>query len=149
MAVSGTNLSPEGLDETFVTECRKMYEKFPEPLTALMLNEPNIEPQELENIHIPVLITVREYDLIKKQETKTYESGRKKGAEETASALTNSEDASDNPDSKQESSVEDNVDDSYTLDLRVLEKNIRKVKSIGAKRTEEVMAIIEQWLKLE
>ena len=71
MAVSGTNLSPEGLDETFVTECRKMYEKFPEPLTALMLNEPNIEPQELENIHIPVLITVGEYDLIKKQETKT------------------------------------------------------------------------------
>ena len=78
-----------------------------------------------------------------------YESGRKKGAEETASALTNSKDSSDNPDSKQESSVEDNVDDSYTLDLRVLEKNIRKVKGIGAKRTEEVMVIIEQWLKLE
>ena len=78
-----------------------------------------------------------------------YESGRKKGAEETASALINSKDSSDNPDSKQESSVEDNVDDSYTLDLRVLEKNIRKVKGIGAKRTEEVMVIIEQWLKLE
>jgi hypothetical protein len=32
------------------------------------------------------------------------------------------------------------------LDLRVLEKEIRKVKGIGAKRTEEVMVIIEQWL---
>jgi len=71
MAVSGTNLSPDGLDESFVVECREMYEKSPEPLTALMLNEPNIEPQELENIHIPVLVTAGEYDLIKLQETET------------------------------------------------------------------------------
>ena len=79
MAVSGTNLSPEGLDETFVAECRKIYEKSPEPLTALMLNEPNIEPHELENIHIPVLVTVGEYDLIKKQETKTIAKHLSKG----------------------------------------------------------------------
>ena len=69
-----------------------------------------------------------------------YESGRKKGAEEATTTP-------DSKDSKQESScVNDNTDNNHTLDLRVLEKNIRTVKGIGAKRTEEVMAIIEQWL---
>ena len=76
-----------------------------------------------------------------------YESGRKKGAEEAVSAASDSENSSDNSVSNQESScVNDNTDNNHTLDLRVLEKNIRKVKGIGAKRTEEVMVIIEQWL---
>jgi hypothetical protein len=75
-----------------------------------------------------------------------YESGRKKGAEE-ATTTPNSEVSSDNSVSNQENScVEDTVDNHHTLDLRVLEKNIRKVKGIGAKRTEEVMVVIEQWL---
>ena len=72
-----------------------------------------------------------------------YESGRKKGAEE-ANQLTHQIQRTV---PKQESScVNDNTDNNHTLDLRVLEKNIRKVKGIGAKRTEEVMVIIEQWL---
>ena len=76
-----------------------------------------------------------------------YESGRKKGAEETVSAASDSEVSSDNSVSNQENSCgEDTVDDNHTLDLRVLEKNIRKVKGIGEKRTEEVMVVIEQWL---
>ena len=76
-----------------------------------------------------------------------YESGRKKGAEEAVSVAPDSEDKSDNSISNQENSCgEDTVDDNHTLDLRVLEKNIRKVKGIGAKRTEEVMVVIEQWL---
>ena len=76
-----------------------------------------------------------------------YESGRKKGAEEAVSAASDSENSSDNSVSNQENScVEDTVDNHHTLDLRVLEKNIRTVKGIGAKRTEEVMVIIEQWL---
>ncbi len=81
-----------------------------------------------------------------------YESGRKKGAAE-ATTTPDLEDSSDNLDksdnsvSNQENSCgEDTVDNHHTLDLRVLEKNIRKVKGIGAKRTEEVMIIIEQWL---
>jgi len=74
-----------------------------------------------------------------------YESGRKKGAEEKATML-DSEDKSDNSVPKQENHTDDSTDDNHTLDLRVLEKNIRKVKGIGAKRTEEVMVIIEQWL---
>ena len=76
-----------------------------------------------------------------------YESGRKEGAEEAVSAASDSEVSSDNSVSNQENSCgEDTVDDNHTLDLRVLEKNIRKVKGIGEKRTEEVMVIIEQWL---
>ena len=76
-----------------------------------------------------------------------YESGRKKGAEEAVSVAPDSEDKSDNSISNQENSCgEDTVDDNHTLDLRVLEKNIRTVKGIGVKRTEEVMVIIEQWL---
>ena len=71
-----------------------------------------------------------------------YESGRKKGAEEAVSAAPDSKDSSDNSVSKQENSCGED----HTLDLRVLEKNIRKVKGIGEKRTEEVMVVIEQWL---
>ena len=44
------------------------------------------------------------------------------------------------------SNQENSCEEDHTLDLRVLEKNIRTVKGIGAKRTEEVMIIIEQWL---
>ena len=76
-----------------------------------------------------------------------YESGRKKGAEEAVSAASDSEVSSDNSVSNQENSCgEDTVDDNHTLDLRVLEKEIRSVKGIGEKRTEEIMVIIEQWL---
>jgi len=75
-----------------------------------------------------------------------YESGRKKGAEETVSAAPDSEDKSDNSVPNQENHTDDSTDNHHTLDLRVLEKNIRKVKGIGEKRTEEVMVIIEQWL---
>ena len=37
----------------------------------------------------------------------------------------------------------------HTLDLRVLEKSIRAVPGVGPKRTETIMQIIEQWLRLE
>ena len=69
-----------------------------------------------------------------------YESGRKKGAEEAVSAT------DDLTVPKQESHTDDSTDNHHTLDLRVLEKEIRSVKGIGEKRTEEIMVIIEQWL---
>jgi len=78
-----------------------------------------------------------------------YESGRKKGAEEAVSAAPDSEDKSDNSVPKQENPTNDSTDDNHTLDLRVLEKEIRSVKGIGEKRTEEIMLLIEKWLKLE
>ena len=69
MAISGTNLSPDGLEEAFVAECRKVYETSHDPLTALMLNEPHIDSALLKDITIPVLITAGEHDLIKAEET--------------------------------------------------------------------------------
>jgi hypothetical protein len=78
-----------------------------------------------------------------------YESGRKTGAEEAISVAQDSKDSSDNSVSKQENPTNDSTDDNHTLDLRVLEKEIRSVKGIGEKRTEEIMLLIEKWLKLE
>ncbi|MBR1444159.1 MAG: alpha/beta hydrolase [Firmicutes bacterium] len=66
MAISGTNLSPKGLSADFIKECAN---EASDPLTEMMLNEPNIAPQQLENIKIPVLVTAGEYDLILREET--------------------------------------------------------------------------------
>ena len=43
----------------------------------------------------------------------------------------------------------DEADDHNVLDLRELEKSIRAVPGVGPKRTETIMQIIEQWLRLE
>ena len=64
MAISGTNLSPEGLLPSFLEEFTQINAKSPDPLITLMLTEPDIEPEQLRDIAIPVLITVGENDLI-------------------------------------------------------------------------------------
>ena len=69
MAVSGTNLSPDGLIESFVESCRAQNKQNPDPLVTLMLTEPHIDPEWLREIHIPVLVTVGENDLIRPEET--------------------------------------------------------------------------------
>ena len=69
MAVSGANLSPSGLDPAFVRECEAMQKNRPDPLIALMLTEPEIDPEELRHISIPVLVTCGERDLIQREET--------------------------------------------------------------------------------
>ena len=71
LAVSGTNLSPAGLDPAFLAECEARNARSPDPLITLMLTEPRIDPQALEQIAIPVLVTVGEHDLILPQETET------------------------------------------------------------------------------
>ncbi len=71
LAVSGTNLSPAGLDPAFLRECRDQNEKHTDPLITLMLTEPSIDPQALAQITIPVLVTVGEHDLILPEETET------------------------------------------------------------------------------
>ncbi|MBR4511018.1 MAG: hypothetical protein IKP25_10165 [Ruminococcus sp.] len=53
-----------------------------------------------------------------------YEQGRQKGLKEAGVSEVN--------------------DDEHTLDLRELEKSIRSVPGMGAKRTEAVMVLIEQ-----
>ena len=69
MAISGTNLSPQGLREDFLESCRSQNAVNPDPLITLMLQEPHIAPEELEGIRIPVLVTVGENDLILPEET--------------------------------------------------------------------------------
>ena len=69
LAVSGTNLSPGGLIPSFVEEYTAINAKCPDPLITLMLNEPQIDPQELKKIRIPVLVTGGENDLILCSET--------------------------------------------------------------------------------
>ena len=71
LAVSGTNLSPAGLIPDFLRECREINGRAPDPLIALMLTEPHIDPEALAQITIPVLVTVGEHDLILPEETET------------------------------------------------------------------------------
>ncbi len=70
LAASGANLSPEGLDTGFLEKYTKINEESPDPLLTLMLTEPNINPEELRKIKIPVLITAGENDLIIPAETR-------------------------------------------------------------------------------
>ena len=69
MAISGANLSPDGLDSKFREEYREHNRVQPDPLVTLMLTEPDIDPQLLGTIRIPVLVTVGEHDLILPEET--------------------------------------------------------------------------------
>lgn len=69
LAISGTNLSPEGLDPSFAEEYSAMNEEMNDPLITLMLSEPHIDPEELKKIKIPVLVTAGENDLILRSET--------------------------------------------------------------------------------
>ncbi len=69
MAISGTNLSPAGLDPAFVEPYEKQNAEHPDPLVTLMLTEPHIDPEALAAIDIPVLVTAGERDLILREET--------------------------------------------------------------------------------
>lgn len=69
MAISGTNLSPEGIDPAFIEEYAAINKKTPDPLITLMLTEPHIDPELLEGIRIPVLVTAGSNDLILPEET--------------------------------------------------------------------------------
>ncbi len=69
LAISGTNLSPEGLIFSFVKEYAAINEEKNDPLITLMLNEPHIDPEALNKITVPVLVTSGENDLIVQAET--------------------------------------------------------------------------------
>lgn len=70
MAVSGTNLHPEGLISSFIEEFTRINETKQDPLITLMLTEPHIDPEDLQKIRIPVLVTAGEHDLVRPEETK-------------------------------------------------------------------------------
>ncbi len=69
MAVSGTNLHPEGLRPDFLAACRAEQAREPSPLIELMLTEPRIDPAALAGVTLPVLVTAGEYDLVLPEET--------------------------------------------------------------------------------
>ena len=69
MAISGTNLTPEGIIPSFIEEFTEMNRKQPDPLVTMMLTEPHIRPESLQSITIPVLVTVGDHDLILREET--------------------------------------------------------------------------------
>jgi len=69
MAVSGTNLHPEGLISSFIEEFTQINETRHDPMITLMLTEPQIRPEELGKIKIPVLVTAGENDLVRPEET--------------------------------------------------------------------------------
>ena len=69
LAISGTNLSPEGMIPSFVEEYTDINEAKPDPLLTLMLTEPHIDPEGLKKITVPVLVTAGEHDLILQSET--------------------------------------------------------------------------------
>ena len=69
MAVSGTNLEPQGLIPSFLKEFAELNREKKDPMITLMLTEPHILPQDLEKIRIPVLVTAGEHDLVLPEET--------------------------------------------------------------------------------
>lgn len=69
MAISGANLNPAGMEPDMVAWIQAENEKAPSPLNDLMLTEPNIDPEELKNITIPVLVTAGSNDVIQKAHT--------------------------------------------------------------------------------
>ena len=69
MAVSGTNLHPEGLISSFIEDFTRINETKRDPMITLMLTEPQIDPKDLQKIKIPVLVTVGEHDLVRPEET--------------------------------------------------------------------------------
>ncbi len=82
LAVSGTNLTPEGVAPGILEEFKELLHKGEEkaaetgeqdpsvPLFRLMLTEPHIDPAELKAIRIPVLVTAGSRDLILSEETR-------------------------------------------------------------------------------
>ena len=69
LAISGTNLSPEGADPDVIAWIQGDYDETGDPLEYLMLTEPNIDATDLASIDIPVLVTAGSEDVILAEET--------------------------------------------------------------------------------
>ena len=68
LAVSGANLSPDGIPE-LAAECRADLEKRWDPLDALVAREPDIAPEALSAITVPVLVTAGGRDVVLPEHT--------------------------------------------------------------------------------
>lgn len=65
MVLLGVNLKPSDFKEENFNYLQEQYQKTKDPLTKLMLEEPNIELDDLKNIATPTLIIAAEDDLFK------------------------------------------------------------------------------------
>ena len=68
LAVSGANVSPDGLEDSFLDPIR-FLSPVAGSLTQMILNEPDISEEELASIQIPVLVTAGSDDIVKREHT--------------------------------------------------------------------------------
>lgn len=65
----GANLSPAGIHHKDLREIKKEYRRTNDPITYMMLVEPDIDVAELRRISVPAMIIAGEDDCIKEKET--------------------------------------------------------------------------------
>ena len=70
LIISGANLNPHGMKWTFLHKIKQHYKKSGSPLDRLMLDEPDIDPNALSQIQIPVLVLAGSSDIVKPAHTK-------------------------------------------------------------------------------
>lgn len=68
-AISGTNLYPDGAEQEILDAIAAANEENFDPLNKLMLTETDIDPEDLTNIDIPVLVLAGSEDVIRQDHT--------------------------------------------------------------------------------
>ena len=70
LIVSGANLNPKGIKSSFRRRMKLEYFLKRDKKIRLMLHEPDISPETLKKIRIPVLVLAGERDLIREEHTR-------------------------------------------------------------------------------
>lgn len=70
LAAAGANIFPEGVLEESLAGWKARLDTCTNPLTRMMVEEPQIAPEELNAITAPVLVTAGESDLIRDDHTR-------------------------------------------------------------------------------
>lgn len=65
MALLGVNLQPSDLTDESIQYVEQAYRESRDPLLKLMLEEPDISRESLQNLHIPSLVIAGEHDIFK------------------------------------------------------------------------------------
>jgi len=70
LIISGANLEPGGMKWAVRQKIRRHYNKTHDPLELMMLREPDIDPDMLSRVQIPVLVLAGSDDIIRESHTK-------------------------------------------------------------------------------
>jgi len=70
LAISGANITPDGLKGFYSVSASVSNAIHHQSLTEMILNEPDISPEELKSVTIPVLVTAGSNDMIREEHTK-------------------------------------------------------------------------------